>query len=303
MNNKSKKWTIILCTAIMVTGMMTACSKNGDNAASPTASQVTASPTETSSPSAAPVSADETKQGRGEYVGLADPHTVEIKTESGSASYQLGEGTEDVVTGLKSGNAVSFEYTEKVLEGDNAGTQLILTKIQKEAVSDDKGGQGNKTTKPAVDLPATKDFTFNLEGNKEVRTAKLAHGDGYALYVFDHFSFDSKSSRLSMDIDKNYYVDIQKLPSGYKLENVKKDAENDLAKVGEVRSIEGADINSILGGASLFLIGSNDKLTQEVIVKEVDGTGYLLKVNMPQGEPAEGFGPLALTSMSSIVNQ
>jgi hypothetical protein len=303
MNNKSKKWTIILCTAIMVTGLMSACSKNGDNTASPSSSQATASPTETSSPSAAPVSADETKQGKGEYTGQADPHTVEIKTESGSASYQLGEGTEDVVTGLKSGDTVSFEYTEKALEGDNAGTQLILTKIQKEAVSDDKDGQGNKTTKPAVDLPATKDFTFNLEGNKEVRTAKLAQGDGYALYVFDHFSFDSKTSRLSMEIDNNYYVDIQKLPSGYKLENVKKDAEKDLAKVGEMRSIEGADINSILGGASLFLIGSNDKLTQEVIVKEVDGTGYLLKVNMPQGEPAEGFGPLAFASMSSIANQ
>jgi hypothetical protein len=178
-----------------------------------------------------------------------------------------------------------------------------LNKIQKEAVSDDKGGQGHKSTKPKADLPTTKDFTFSLEGNKELRTAKLAQGDGYALYVFDYFSFDAQSSRLKMDVDKNYYVDIQKLPSGYKLEDVKKDAEKDLAKVGEVRSLEGADITPLLGGAALFLIGSNFKLTQDVIVKEVGGIGYLLKVNMPQGEPAEGFGMLAFASMGSIANR
>ncbi|TFE25585.1 hypothetical protein [Cohnella luojiensis] len=304
MKIKTKKWTILLCVAIMVTGLLSACGKNENSTSSSSASQAAASPTETSSPSASPESSDETKQGKGEYVGLADSHTLEIKTGSESVSYQLGEGTEDAVSGLNPGDAVSFEYTEKTLEGDNAVTQLILTKIQKDIIAGNIGGQGNVAKLPAVDLPAKKEFTFNLEGNEEVRTAKLAQGDGYALYVFEQFSFDAKSNRLTMNVDKNYYVDIQKLPVGYKLDDIKVDSEKELAKVGDVRSMKSVEINPLLGGgASLFLVSSNDKLTRVVIVKEVDGVGYLFKVNMPKDEPSEGFGPLAYESMSSMANQ
>jgi hypothetical protein len=309
MNNKTKKWTILLCTAIMVTGLLSACGKNVNNAASPSASQAAASPTETSSPSASPESSNETKQGKGEFMGLADPHTVEIKTEGASFSYQLGEGTEDAVSGLNSGDAVSFEYTEITLEGDNTVTQLTLTKIQKDTIAGNIGGQGNVAklpagNLPAGELPATKEFTFNLEGNEEVRSAKLAQGNGYALYVFEQFSFDAKSNRLTMNVDTNYYVDIQKLPASYKLDDIKVDYEKELAKVGDVRSTKSVEINPLLGGGvSLFLVSSNDKLTREVIVKEVDGVGYLFRVNMPKDEPSEGFGPLAFASMSSIANQ
>ncbi len=179
MNIKTKKRTILLCIAIMVTELLSACVKNENSAASPSASQAAASPTESSSPSASPESSNETKQGKGEYVGLADPHTVEIKTEGASVSYQLGEGTEDAVSGLNSGDAVSFEYTEITLESDNTVTQLTLTKIQKDTIAGNISGQGNVAKLPAGDLsagerPTTKDFTFNLEGDEEVRTAKLA---------------------------------------------------------------------------------------------------------------------------------
>lgn len=160
-----------------------------------------------------------------------------------------------------------------------------------------------QTASPSAELPATKDFTFNLEGNEEVRTAKLAEGDGYSLYVFEQFSFDAKTNRLTMNVDKNYYVDVQKLPDGYKLDDIKKEAESELGKAGKVQSLEGSDVSPMLGSTAFVLKVGSDKLTQEIIVKETGGAGFLFKVHMPQGEPSEGFGPLASASIGSVANR
>lgn len=304
MNNKTKKWTILLLAAVLATGL-TACGKSEADA--PSSSPSTAAPSAggTSSQSASPESVSETKQGVGEFIGLADAHTAEIKTESGTASYQLGEGADTAVSGMKSGDQVTFEYVEKTLEGDNAGTQLIITKIEKHLiVSEKEGGTSAGGSDSTSDLPTTKEFTLTLEGNKEQRIGNLSQGEGYALYRFDGFSFDSASNKLSMDIDDNYYVEIEKLPSDYNVDQLKDDAEKELAALGEVRDIKASEINPLLGGASFMLISSdNEKLTQQVIVKEVDGAGYLIHVNMPHTEASEGFGPLAFMSLSSLTNR
>ncbi|WP_276357740.1 hypothetical protein [Cohnella caldifontis] len=159
--------------------------------------------------------------------------------------------------------------------------------------------QGNAAE---ADLPAAKELSLTLEGNAEKKTANLAEGPGYALYVFDIFSFDSKLGLLTMNVDKNYYAKIEKLPDGYKLDEIKKAAEDKLSKVGDVRELKDAEINPSLGGAALLLFGSNDKLTQEVIVKEVGGTGYRIEVNMPSGEPSEGFGPHLFAMLATLSN-
>lgn len=153
------------------------------------------------------------------------------------------------------------------------------------------------------ELPATRDFTLSLEGNEEVRTAKLAEGDGYALYVFDIFSFDATAGRLTMDVDKNYYVDVQKLPDGYKLDDIRSDAEKELAATGKVNTVAAGDISPQLGGAELMLVAAGDKLTREIIVRNVDGAGYLFKVNKPQGEPSEGFDSHAFATIGSLVGR
>lgn len=300
MDNKTKKWTILLLATVLAAGL-TACGQTKADA--PASSQNAASPTATSSPSASTDSVSETKQGTGEFVGLADPHTAEIKMAAESASFQLGEGTDEAVLGLKTGDPVSFEYVEKSLEGENAGTQLILTKIEKQVIANGKGGGTANADKPASELPKTKEFTLTLEGDKEQRTGTLNQGTGYAIYVFDGFTFDAASNKLTMNIDKNYYAVIEKLPSDYNMDQIKDDAEKDLAKLGDVRELKGSEISPLLGGAALMLLGSNDKLTQEVIVKEVGDAAYSIKVNMPQSEASEGFGPIAFTSLSSITNE
>lgn len=146
MNNKTKKFAILLGTVILAAGL-TACgnSVNESPAASPTessspSSTPTPAPSESSSPSATPEPSassspsaspeSEVIQVTGEYVGLADSHTVEIKVEDGAVNYQLGEGMDKAVEGLKAGDLVTFEYIKQSIEG-STDNQLIITKIEK----------------------------------------------------------------------------------------------------------------------------------------------------------------------------
>lgn len=295
MKNKSitTKWTILLSSTVLAACLLSACNNNNSNAntnssPSPTVS-ASPTPTESASPEV------ETKQGEGEFVGLADSHTVEITVDGEAAAYQLGEGTDSAAAALKEGDKVSFEYTEAAIEGDATAKLLTITKIAKiEKSAEDT---------PAQELPATKDFKLQLEGNEETRTGTLAKGDGYALYIFEQFKFDAAANKLIMNVDNNYYVEISKLPEGFKLDDVKADAEKELKSVGDVQTIDPKDSNSMLGDFDLMLKAASNKLTKEVIVKTVGGTSFLFKVNQPVGEPTEGFGPLAFTSMGSIVAQ
>lgn len=109
------------------------------------------------------------------------------------------------------------------------------------------------------------------------------------MYVFDGFTFAAPISMLTMDIDPIYYARIEKLPAGYKLDEIEKEAETELAKVGKVQEAAGAGISPLLGGASLMMIAHGEDLTQEVIVKEVGGAGYRVYVNMPHTEANEAL--------------
>ncbi len=155
---------------------------------------------------------------------------------------------------------------------------------------------------PADRLPETKTFTISLEGNEEERVGTLALGDGYALYVFEQFDFDPETGRLSMKIDGNYRVDITKLPADYSLDALKQEGETKLADTGEVKALEGQDRERLMSDAALLLHAIGDRGSKYYIVREVEGTGYLFEVNVPQGEATEGFVPLAFTTLRSIVN-
>jgi hypothetical protein len=291
MKNKNKsittKWTVLLSSTVLAAVLLSACNGNNNNNTAPTAT-----PTESVSPAPTESPVAETKQGNGVFVGLADSHTVEITVNDEAAAYQLGEGTDEAVNALKEGDAVTFEYTETAIEGDATAKLLTITKIGKAA--------GDTTVK---ELPATKDFKFQLEGNEETRTGTLAKGEGYALYIFEQFKFDAAANKLIMNVDNNYYVEISKLPEGFKLDDIKADAEKELAATGDVQTIDPQDSNSMIGDFDLMLKAASNKLTKYVIVKTVDDTSFLFKVNQPVGEPTEGFGPLAFTSMGSIAAQ
>jgi hypothetical protein len=155
----------------------------------------------------------------------------------------------------------------------------------------------------AADLPASKELSLILEGNPEKKTAKLATGEGFAFYRFDIFSFDPKLGLLTMNVDDNYYARIEQLPEGYKLKDVRQAAVDKLSKVGEVREYKDGELDPALGGAALLLSAHNDKLTQEVIVKEVGSSAYRIEVNMPVGEPSEGFAPHLFAMLGTLAER
>ncbi|MFB5681162.1 hypothetical protein ACE3NQ_09590 [Paenibacillus terreus] len=230
----------------------------------------------------------ETHTGTGVYNGQADPHTVEIEVDGEPTAYQLGEGVDAEVAQLNEGDAVSFEYTEEPIEGDTA-KQLTITKITKTGDAASHGGNDSAQGGQGSARPATATFEVNLEGTKEERTAELAQGDGYSLYVFDMMSFFPDQNRVAMAVDDNYYAEISKLPSDFKLDTLEKEGKEELAATGKVEKAEGSDIPADLKGAKLFLSAAGNGVTQKYIVLENEGQGFAVKVNAPQGDALEGF--------------
>lgn len=283
---KRKRWSKIITAsaAAMLLMAMTACSGEG-----PT-SQPPADPNPVEEPKY------EIKQGTGTYVGQIDNNSIEIETADGPTAFRLGEGMDQIISKLQGEESVSYEYREQPVEGGANLKQLILIKL---TVDDEGGGSGSENPQ----LPETKDFELELEGMKETKTAKLAEGDGYALYIFDIFSFDAKTNRLTMNVDQDYYVEITRLPSDYNADILKLEAEKELAEVGKVHEAEGSERHKVLKDASVYMIGEGEGLTKMYIVDELDGQGYIFRVNNPHREPSEGFATHAFTSLSSIVNR
>ncbi len=184
-------------------------------------------------------------------------------------------------------------------------TNSTQNEPQKELGEERKYEEGNKEdtkTGDEVDLPQSKTFRLNLEGMTEQREASLVSGDGYSFYMFDFFSFDRATNKLSMNIDANFYVEITKFSSDYDLVSLRNQAEEELSQHGEVTELIGEEINIMIRDADLFLLSSAHGITKQIMIKEVDGIGYKFTMNMPHTEPMEGFGPHALTSIQSIVN-
>lgn len=161
-----------------------------------------------------------------------------------------------------------------------------------------------ESEQPAAELPESKVFSIEMEGNTEERVADLAVGEGYFLYIFvDQFSFDETAGKLTMNVDPNYSVEITKLSSGYNVDELKAVGTKELESLGAVEDYVTLNKGSSINNALVYLKARNDNGSKEFIVTEVDGNGYLLKVNIPVGEPTEGFVPLAHTSINSIANQ
>lgn len=307
MNNKRM---IAAASAAVLMLALAACSgeKPQSAAPSPAASPVPSpSPAvsagaQTSAPTASPIETASPRvlEGTGTYVGQIDPHSVEIETDEGPTAFQLNEQTMNIPETLNSNDAVVFEYVEEPIEGDATLKQLVLTKLSRAG----EGGAPAPTGAPGVGtLPESKLLKVTLEGQEEEKTARLIEGDGYALYAFDLFGFDPASGKLMLKADENYYAEITKLPSDYSWDNLFQEAKDELAATGAPVERKKADIPETLTGASLYMTAENDSLVREYIVKEFDGQGYIFRLNIPKGEPAEGFYPHVLASLGSIVNR
>lgn len=235
--------------------------------------------------------------GSGVYVGQIDNHSVEIETEEGPTAFELGAGTENAPEELEMNDAVVFAYEEKAAGSDPAVVQRVLSSLSKA-----QGGEAEATPQAAA-LPQTQTFKLTLEGMEEEKSALLATGEGYSLYVFDIFSFDPASGRLAMKVDPGYYADITKLPSDFNLDMLEQEGRAALAATGKVAALSEEERDRRMSGVRLYLTAMGSGLTRQYVVKETGGQGYLIMLNIPQREASEGFGPHVYASLDSIVNQ
>ncbi|WP_136605009.1 hypothetical protein [Paenibacillus dokdonensis] len=292
MNKNKVKICSFLLTLLLVLSLA-ACESHSKETSSP--------PEQDKSVSQEPVKPEQTtviKEGSGSFSGLADPHTVEIIVEGKPLSFQFGEALKQSVEQIKPDQQVEFKYEEKAIEGDATLKQLILTGITK---SEAKKSDDNSSVDKA--LPDDKKLDVTLEGEEEQRIAKLVRGDGYAMYMFEQFAFDREKNLLYMHVDPRFKVRIEKLTSDFNLDVLMLKGKAELGKHGEVTRLKESGLVGTVKGSKLFLMVQDKTGTYEYIAKELDGNGYIFHVDIPQGEAAEGFVPLAFATLNTITNQ
>lgn len=107
-------------------------------------------------------------------------------------------------------------------------------------------------------------------------------------------------NRVALAVDDNYYAEITKLPSDVNLDELQKEGEKDLASIGKAVKIDKAKVPQALTSSRLFLQANGSKVTRQYIVVENKTGGFIVKVNIPQGESAEGFESFIYTSLDSL---
>ncbi|KAJ3198089.1 hypothetical protein HK101_009519 [Irineochytrium annulatum] len=240
-------------------------------------------------------------EAEGILTGWADPHTVEIRVNDKPMSFQVGEDLQKSLDDIDDEDSVRFKYVEKTI--DATTKQLVLTEIAKIESSDDNNGSNGGGTVTS-DRPKTAELEVTVEGMTEKRPVTLAQAKGYSLYVFEPMAFDAEDQELTMKIDPDYEVEIEKLPADYNLDVLKMDAKEELSETGEVKHLTAEQLsNGPMKDAKLYMMSQNDKKTEYFIVKELDGNGFVFHIHAPIGEPSEGFLPMAYASLNSIMNE
>ncbi|MGO4732240.1 hypothetical protein [Paenibacillus sp. 2KB_22] len=240
-------------------------------------------------------------EAEGILTGWADPHTVEIRVNEEPMSFQVSEDLQKSLDDIDDEDSVRFKYVEKTI--DATTKQLVLTEIAKMESSDNNNGSNAGGTVTS-DRPKTAELEVTVEGMTEKRPVTLAQAKGYSLYVFEPMAFDAEDHELTMKIDPDYEVEIEKLPADYNLDVLKMDAKEELSETGEVKQLTAEQLsNGPMKDAKLYMMSQNDKKTEYFIVKELDGNGFVFHIHAPIGEPSEGFLPMAYASLNSIMNE
>jgi hypothetical protein len=141
---KKQNGKILVGSMAVLTLMLigTACSggNNNDSAAmsSPAASTAVPSPSASAAPSASASASPsaststEDKSASGEFQGLSDPHSMEIKVDGKAETFQIDPKTADKVSYWNVGTKVTFQYSEATqdLNGQKV-TELTIKVIDK----------------------------------------------------------------------------------------------------------------------------------------------------------------------------
>lgn len=241
-------------------------------------------------------------EAEGILTGWADPHTVEIRVNGEAMAFQVGEDVQKLFDDIDDEDTVHFKYVEKTFEGDASTKQLVLKDIAK-INTDDEATAGGTDGGTGANRAGKAELEVTVEGMTEKRPVTLARGDGYSLYVFEPMAFNASKNALTMKIDPEYVVNIEKLPADFNLDQLAMDAKEELSETGEVRELSKEELaKGPMADARLYMMAQNEHKSQYFIVKELDGHGFVFRIDAPVGEPSEGFLPMAYASLNSIKN-
>lgn len=172
-----------------------------------------------------------------------------------------------------------------------------------ESNSGSEPGKDEETPSSAVETERPQSESFGLltpEGNQTL-TAQLHQGEGFSLYVFDGFAFDAEKGRLSLEKNADYYADIEPLPEGYNLEELRAAGEKELGAHGEAADYSGELVEHPLGFAALYLQTSGEDGVWDYMVWESEtGDAFLFRLHNPKSEEASDFAGPVLVSLSTV---
>ncbi|MEX1029283.1 MAG: hypothetical protein WDZ91_04455 [Paenibacillaceae bacterium] len=196
---------------------------------------------------------------------------------------------ENAVTGNE--NVISDHKDAVTLEPGNAVDEPLVN----EPVKPDANGK----------LAATMKFEITVNGNVETQTGTLAVSDnGYHLYILPQFKFtpeEPNADQVYMDKLEDSYMRILTLGAEPDLTDIRANAEEELAMIGDVVELTGDQIaEPALRDSTFYLHSSDSTLSKDIILREINGEYFKIIVNMPTGEALESVAPSFLAMIKSI---
>ncbi|HZG88429.1 hypothetical protein [Paenibacillus sp.] len=158
----------------------------------------------------------------------------------------------------------------------------------------------------AADLPQTAELEISVEGEAANVPASLTTSEqGYAFYLMDGFEFamEEPGKDLIFHADfPEYYARVEMLPADVDVESIKTSSTERLKAVGDVVEMTGDEVHSsVRGREAFFLHASTSELSQNIVLLKGNGTYFLVTLNFPNGEAAEGVTPRFYPMLNSLV--
>lgn len=153
---------------------------------------------------------------------------------------------------------------------------------------------GQKVCIPKVidDLPQTKEIPVFVEGKKEYRQAKLQRSEqGYYIYTLANYQFTAEepgNDVIFSTIDDNFFVRIQRRALDANISELKQNAILSLKDIGEARELSGEEISDpFFRTNKFFLNASNNEISVNRILKEIDGSLFNFTMFLPSTQATE----------------
>ncbi|RXI96624.1 LysM peptidoglycan-binding domain-containing protein [Anaerobacillus alkaliphilus] len=118
---------------------------------------------------------------------------------------------------------------------------------------------------------------------------------GYMFTAEEPNTFQLFSTKYS-----NFFVRMEVLDQSLTLSDLKKHAEMYLKSTGKVTEVDQKHVQPFYKGAKLYFIASNSKISQSIVVKEVNGVPIRFTLHIPNMEESEDIVPALLKQLETL---